>query len=140
MHKRASGLSFQQLQMLPSVAAGLVVGSDAGPGVMSEGEAEMSSEGQLGEADISMAEQRAGSLSPRGQWSQRHCELSSLVIDIFNLDPIIQQVQEKANFGEDIELVEKPRRKGVRPRVPTDRTLRSKTKVCSNSISVLSDD
>nr|XP_027062778.1 uncharacterized protein LOC113689154 [Coffea arabica] len=120
-----SGLPTQQVQVLPS-ADGLVDGKeDAGLGTAAEEEDEVVSDGHLDEEDISMAEQRAGSLSPRGQ---RLCAASSLVVDIFNLDPIIQQVQEKANGGDDVQLVVQPKRKGVRSVAPTDRSLCSKAK------------
>ncbi|XP_027172427.1 uncharacterized protein LOC113772083 [Coffea eugenioides] len=53
---------------------------------------DMSEEGsEVGDVGLSSAEISAGSLSPRGQPSGKQQEEGSLVIDIFNLDPIIQQ-------------------------------------------------
>ena len=89
---------------------------------------------------LSGAEVSAGSLSPRGQPSGKQQEEGSLVIDIFNLDPIIQQVHEQVNNGEVFSLVDKPKPRGTRLQIPSDRALRSKSKVSSNSFASLSHD
>ena len=103
-------------------------------------EEEVVSEGCNAEEDVFAAEWRADSLSPREQLTEQQCKSSSLVIDIFNLDPIIQQVQENTAFGEGVKLGDKVRRKGTRYQALTDCTLRSKSKFSSNSFTALSHD
>ena len=89
---------------------------------------------------MSVAEQKVRSLSSRGQLVGQQRESDSLVIDIFNLDPIIQHVQEKGTKGEELKLFHKNRPKGARPLAPSDRSPRFKTKVSSNSFVALSHD
>ena len=84
---------------------------------------------QLAEAEISNAEHRPGRLSPRGMLSGQHGESESLVIDIFNLDPIIQQAQHKVNGGKGINLVNKAKPKSSRTLPTSNRSLRSKAKI-----------
>ena len=103
-------------------------------------EEEVVSERCIAKEDVFAAERRAGSLSPRGQLIEQQCESSSLVIDIFNLDPIIQQVQENTAFGKGVNLGDKVRFKGTRYQAPTDCSLRSKSKFSSNSFTALSHD
>ena len=44
------------------------------------------------EEEVFTAEQRAGNLSPRGKLGIAQRDIHYLVVNIFNLDPIIQQV------------------------------------------------
>ncbi|XP_027096071.1 uncharacterized protein [Coffea arabica] len=83
---------------------------------------------QLAEAEVSNAEHRPGRLSPRGMLSGQHGESESLVIDIFNLDPIIQQAQHKVTGGKGINLVNKAKPKSSRILPTSNRSLRSKSK------------
>ena len=74
------------------------------------------------------------------QLLERHYKSNSLVIDIFNLDLIIHQVQENTAIGEGVKLGNKVRRKDTCYQAPTDRSLRSKSKLSSNSFTALSHD
>ena len=64
----------------------------------------------------------------------------SLFIDIFILNPIVQQVQENVQAEEGVKAITKLKHKGTRAPTPSDRSLRSKTKLSSNSYAILSDD
>ena len=147
-----SPMSLQQLRVQPTIGDAELDGCNGADPVapllvedepriaVEPGEEEVVLERQLEKEDVSRAEQSAGSLSLQGQLVEWQCEYSSLVIDIFNLDPIIQQVQEKTTNGEGIKLVNKTSHKGTCSRALTDRSLRSKSKLCSNSFSALSHD
>ena len=79
-------------------------------------------------------------MSPRQSSDHIQPLHGSLVVDIFNLDPIIQKVQTDLQHEENFQLVSHRKHKGVRAMFPSDRQLRSKSKVSSNSFSALSDD
>nr|XP_027080078.1 uncharacterized protein LOC113703061 isoform X2 [Coffea arabica] len=63
----------------------------------------------VGEEEMVAAELCAGNLSPRGEVGAVPRDIGSLVVDIFNLDPIIQQVQEKVHGDEGGKMISKRR-------------------------------
>ncbi|XP_027158576.1 uncharacterized protein LOC113760210 [Coffea eugenioides] len=77
-------------------------------------------------------------IPPRGVVDDLQVTSSSAVADIFNLDPIIQQVDVKLQHKEGFQVVSHGKQKGVRVQFKSDRSLRSKAKASSNSFSALS--
>ena len=91
--------------------------------------------------EVVTAEQSVENMSLRGEIGAVPRDVGSLVVEIFNLDPIIQQVQEKVQGGQEgCKVIAQSKRRGTRIPFPTDRSLRSKAKLSNNSFAALSDD
>nr|XP_027120471.1 uncharacterized protein LOC113737437 [Coffea arabica] len=73
---------------------------------------EMAFGSEVEEGGVHSAEQVAGYLSPRGEVGGVQRGASSLFIDIFNLDPIVQQVQGKVRTEEGVKAITKLKHKG----------------------------
>lgn len=61
-------------------------------------------------------------------------------MDIFNLDLIIQRVNENVQGEEGGQMIAQPKHRGTHVPLPTDRSLRSKVKLSSSSVAALSND